>query len=71
MHELLYCLGYVLENNALLKVWVDIEVEMVSVCVICTMRTAKVSITFCGITQLIEAPYIIFRGFKKYFRERV
>ena len=28
------------------------------------MKTAKVSITFCGITQLIEAPYIIFRGFK-------
>ena len=28
MQELVYCLRYVLENLALLKIWVDIEVEM-------------------------------------------
>ena len=33
--------------------WVDTEVEMVSVCVICAVRTVKVWITFERIAQLI------------------
>ena len=49
MQELVYCLRYVLEHMDLMRNWVDIEVEMVSVCVICAVRTVKVWITFCRI----------------------
>ena len=38
---------------------------MVSVCVICAVRTVKVWITFCGIAQLIQSTVHCFRAFKK------
>ena len=44
--------------------WVDIEAEMVSLCVICAVRTVKVWITFCQIAQLIRVLCIIFLFFK-------
>ena len=56
MQELVYCLSYVLEHMEhmdLMRNWVDIEVEMVSVCVICAVRIVKVLTTLCGIAQLI------------------
>ena len=65
MQELVYCLSYVLEHMDLMRNWVDREVEVVSVCVICAVRTVKVWITFCGITSLFRAPCIIFKAFKK------
>ena len=37
----------------LMKNCVDIEVDKVSVCVICVVSTVKVWVTFCGIAQLI------------------
>ena len=53
MQELVYSLNYVLECMDLMKSWVDIEVEMVSICVICAVRTVKVWVTFCGIVRFI------------------
>ena len=44
--------------------WVDIEAEMVSLCVICAVRTVKVWITFCRIAQLIRVLCIFFLFFK-------
>ena len=41
-----YSLNYVLEHMDLMRNWVDIEVEKVSVCVICAVRTVKVWVTF-------------------------
>ena len=55
MQELVYCLSYVLEHMDLMRNGVDIEVEMVSVCVVCAVRTVKVWITFCGIVQPIQS----------------
>ena len=52
MQELVYSLKYVLERMDLMS-WVDIEVEKVSVCVICAVRTVKVWVTFCGIAWFI------------------
>ena len=34
---------------------VDIEVEKVSVCIICAVRTVKVWVTFCGIARFIQS----------------
>ena len=45
--------SYILERTDLIRNWVDIEVEKMSVCVICAVRTMKVWITFCGINPLI------------------
>ena len=55
MQELVYSLNYVLECMDLMRCWVDIEVEKVSVCVICTVRTVKVWVTFCGIAPFIKS----------------
>ena len=49
MQELVYSLNYVLECMDLMRSWVDIEAEKVSICVICAVRTVKVWVTFCGI----------------------
>ena len=49
-------------HGLVMRSWVDIEVEKVSVCVICSMRTVKVWVTFCGIAQFIQS--IIFRASK-------
>ena len=49
----------------LMRNWVDIEVEMVSVCVICAVRTVKVWITFCGIAQLIQSVLHFLEHLKK------
>ena len=65
MQELVYSLNYVLEHMDLMRSWVNIEVEKVSICVICAVRTVKVWITFCGIAPFIKAPCIIFRASKK------
>ena len=51
MQEPIYSLNYVLEHMDLMRNWVDVEVEKVSECVICAMRTVKVWVTFCGIVQ--------------------
>ena len=45
MQELVYSLNYVLERMDLMRSWVDIEVEKVSICVICAVRTVKVWVT--------------------------
>ena len=58
MQELIYCLDYVHSGTHGLNE-VDIEVEMVSVCVICVVRTVKVWITFCGIAQLIQSSALV------------
>ena len=47
MQELVYSLNYVLECMDLMRSWVDIEVEKVSICGICAVRTVKVWVTFC------------------------
>ena len=61
MQELVYYLNYVLERMDLMRSWVDIEVEKVSVCVICAVRTVKVWVTFCGIARFIQsAVHLIF-----------
>ena len=39
----------------LMRSWVDIEVEKVSICVICAVRTVKVWVTFCGIAPFIQS----------------
>ena len=54
MQELVYSLNYVLERMDLMS-WVDIEVEKVSICVICAVRTVKVWVTFCGIDPFIQS----------------
>ena len=47
---------YVLDHMDLLRNWVDmLEVEVVSVCVICAVRTVKVWVTFCGIARFIQS----------------
>ena len=38
MQELIYSLNYILEHMDLMRNWVNIEVEKVSVCVICAVR---------------------------------
>ena len=60
MQELVYCLSYILEHMVFMRNWDDIEVEMVSVCVMCVVRTVKVWITFCGIAQLIQSSVCYF-----------
>ena len=40
-------------THGLTRNWVDIEVEKVSVCVICAVRTVKVCVIFCGIAPFI------------------
>ena len=55
MQELVYSLNYVLEYMDLMRSWVDIEVEKVSICVICAVRTVKVWVTFCGIARFIQS----------------
>ena len=55
MQELVYSLNYVLERMDLMRSWVDIEVEKVSICVICAVRTVKVWVTFCGIAPFIQS----------------
>ena len=55
MQELVYSLNYVLERMDLMRSWVDIEVEKVSVCVICAVRTVKVWVTFCEIARFIQS----------------
>ena len=55
MQEHVYSLNDVLEHIDLMRNWVDIEVEKVSVCVICVVRTVKVWVTFCGIAPFIES----------------
>ena len=60
MQELVYCLSYILEHMDLISNWVDIEVEMVSVYVICAVRTVKVWIVFCGVAQLIQSAGALF-----------
>ena len=56
VHRLLiYSLNYVLERMDLMRSWVDIEVEKVSICVICAVRTVKVWVTFCGIARFIQS----------------
>ena len=52
MQELVYSLNYVLERMDLMRSWVDIEVEKVSICVICAV---KVWVTFCGIAPFIQS----------------
>ena len=52
MQELVYCLSYVLEHMDLMRNWVDIEVEMVGVCVInprcaCAARVTVVVLCVC------------------------
>ena len=42
MDKCVYSLSYILEHMDLKRNWVDIEVEKVSVCVICEVRTVKV-----------------------------
>ena len=42
MQELVYSLNYVLERMDLMRSWVDIAVEKVSICVICAVRTESV-----------------------------
>ena len=42
MQELVYSLNYVLERMDLIRSWVDIEVEKVSICVIFAVRTESV-----------------------------
>ena len=54
MQELVNALNYVLVHMDLMRNWVDMEVEKVSVCVICAVRTVKVSVTFCGITPFVQ-----------------
>ena len=49
MQKLVYSFNYVLERMELMRSWVDIEVEKVSIHVICAKRTVKVWVTFCGI----------------------
>ena len=44
-----------LERMDLMRSWVDIEVEKVSICVICAVRTVKVWVTFCGIAPFIQS----------------
>ena len=65
MQELVYSLNYVLEHVDLIRNWVDIEVEKVSVCVICAVRTVKVWITFVELPRLFRALCIIFRASRK------
>ena len=55
MQELVYSLNYVLERMDLMRSWVDIDVEKVSICVICAVRTVKVWVTFCGIAPFIQS----------------
>ena len=52
-------------THGLMRNWVDIEVEMVSVCVVCEVRTVKVWITFCGIAQLIQCCALFLEHLKK------
>ena len=51
MQELVYSLNYVLERRS----WVHIEVDKVSICVICAVRTVKMWVTFCGIAPFIQS----------------
>ena len=46
MLERVYCLSYVMKHMDLIRNWVDIEVELVSICVIYAVRIVKVWITF-------------------------
>ena len=55
----------------LMNNWVDIEVEKVSVCVICGVRTVKVWVTLGGLPVFFRAPCIIFRASEKEFRGRI
>ena len=55
MQELVYSLNYVPERMDLMRSCVDIEVETVSICVICVVRTVKVWVTFCGIARFIQS----------------
>ena len=43
----------ILKHMDLMRNWVDIAVEKVSVCVICAVRTVKVWVTSCGIARYI------------------
>ena len=55
MQELVYSLNYVLERMDLMRSWVDIEVEKVSICVICVVTIVKVWVTFCGIAPFFPS----------------
>ena len=55
MQEFVYSSSYVLEHMDLLRNWVDLEVEMVSLCVICAVRIVKVWITFLKLPSLFRA----------------
>ena len=55
MQELVYCLSYVLKHMDLMRNWIDIKVDIVSVCAICVVMNVKVWITLCGIAKLIQS----------------
>ena len=55
----------------LMRSWVDIEVEKVSICVICAVRTVKVWVTFCGVAPFIQSAVHYFRASKKEFIKRI
>ena len=65
MQELVYSLNYVLERMDLMRSCIDIEVEKVSICEICTVRIVKVWVTFVEFPGVFRAPCIIFRASKK------
>ena len=48
-----------------MRSWVDIEVEKVSICVICAVRTGKCGSLFVELPGLFRGPCIIFRASKK------
>ena len=64
MQELVYSLNYVLECMDLMRSWVDIKVEKVSICVICAVSTVKVWVIFVELPRLFRVPCIIFRESK-------
>ena len=51
-------------THGLMSSWVEIEIEKVSICVICAVRTVKVLVTFVKLPGLFRAPCIIFRASK-------
>ena len=65
MQELVYSLSSILERMDLMRSWVDIEVEKVSICVIRVVRIVNVWVTFVELPRLFRAPCIIFRASKK------
>ena len=57
MQELVYSLNYVLERMDLMRSWVDIEVEKVSIIIMCNLcgEDCESGVTNCGISRFIQS----------------